>query len=87
MKPRREFRQARKRVCVTKPSMPVILQHVNRIQVVLMSETVYALVDTGASVSCNSEDLYHQLGLNQEYPLQPPNIPTIHGVSNRPMPV
>ena len=52
-----------------------------------MSETVYALVDTGASVSCISEDLYHQLGLNQDYPLQPPNIPTIHGVSNRPMPV
>ena len=63
--------------------MPVVLKHLSRNKVILMSETVYALVDAGVSVSCISEDLFHKLGLNQDDPLQPPSIPTIHRVSNR----
>ena len=59
----------------------------NRIQIDILDQTVMALIDTGAAISCMSPDLYQELNLEKEFPLQPSEILNVHGVGSHFIPV
>lgn len=52
----------------------------NKVAITLFQHQVLALVDTGASVSCISHQLYKDLNIQSTYPLQPTHISNIKGI-------
>ena len=55
---------------------------VNKVLIDIEGESMLALIDTGASTSCLSPDVYHSLKLEKSYPLQKTDVGYIKGVGD-----
>lgn len=54
----------------------------SKVQVRIRDTLILALVDTGASISCLSPDVFESLELNAQFPLKEPRIKSVKGVGN-----